>query len=206
MTQVTANRSSVTQKFNENSTVDQLVEELMIQEGRSNDILTSISLDGREVQISETNEFNRKIGDFKNIDITFQSTLDLAFEALDSAQGFVEEVAQSIRQLAGFYQAGKTNEANLAFAETIERLDLFVQLMARIHLSFKSGIGEGYRKLDSMQTLEIHLLSVLKALLPAKEKEDIIMLCDLLEYELIDNLTQWKIKVIPELKQLNPGA
>jgi hypothetical protein len=45
-------------------------------------------------------------------------------------------------------------------------------------------------------------LSVIKALLPAKEKNDVVMLCDLLEYELIDNLTQWKIKVLPELKKL----
>jgi hypothetical protein len=39
-------------------------------------------------------------------------------------------------------------------------------------------------------------------LLSAKEKNDNIMLCDLLEYELIDNLTQWKIKILPELKKL----
>ncbi len=55
---------------------------------------------------------------------------------------------------------------------------------------------------ESIQKLEIHLLSVMKALLQAKEKNDTIMLCDLLEYELADNLTQWKIKVLPELKKL----
>ena len=48
--------------------------------------------------------------------------------------------------------------------------------------------------------LQIHLLSVMKAVSDAISKDDTIMLTDLLEYELKDNLTQWKIHVLTNLK------
>ncbi len=51
-------------------------------------------------------------------------------------------------------------------------------------------------------SLEVRLISTLQQLIPAKEKNDIIMLCDLLEYELVDILDEWKNKVIPELMKL----
>lgn len=48
--------------------------------------------------------------------------------------------------------------------------------------------------------LQIHLLSVMKAISDAIAKDDSIMLTDLLEYELKDNLTQWKIHVFINLR------
>ena len=43
----------------------------------------------------------------------------------------------------------------------------------------------------------------IKAINTAFKKNDIVMLQDLLEYELIDNLTQWKIQALPKIKKLN---
>ncbi|MEX0798110.1 MAG: hypothetical protein WEB87_03435 [Bacteriovoracaceae bacterium] len=54
----------------------------------------------------------------------------------------------------------------------------------------------------SIRQIKIHLLSILKAIKTAKENGDEVMLADLLEYELKDNLTQWKITAIPHIKRL----
>lgn len=51
-----------------------------------------------------------------------------------------------------------------------------------------------------MKSLQIHLLSVLKALNSAYLSSDSLMLEDLLDFELKDNLTKWKILVLPQLK------
>ena len=51
-----------------------------------------------------------------------------------------------------------------------------------------------------IKNLQIHLLSVLKAIETAHNSKDIVMLEDLLEFELKDNLTKWKILVTPALK------
>lgn len=130
------------------------------------------------------------------------SSLDLAFESIDSCFGYVDYITSKIQQLIGLYNAGQTNQANAAFMEVVDLMDLYIQLITKVYRVLRTDLQGQSFKDESVQKLEIHLLSVIRALLHAKEKEDVIMLCDLLEYELVDNLTQWKIKVLPELKKL----
>lgn len=137
----------------------------------------------------------------KNETVTANS-IDLAFDSLNSCTTYIDHINGLIYRLIDEYQAGEASKANQTFIEVIELLDLYVQLMTKIYSSLRFHFKDRLVKDESVQNLEIHLLSVMKALIPAKEKGDVIMLCDLLEYELIDNLTQWKIKVIPELKKL----
>jgi hypothetical protein len=128
--------------------------------------------------------------------------IDLAFESIDSCFGYVDFINSEISKLIGFYQAGDFSAANETFIGVVELMDLYVQLVTKAYGVIRKDPSNKSFKDESIQKLEIHLLSVLKALVAAKEKEDVIMLCDLLEYELMDNLTQWKIKVLPELKKL----
>jgi hypothetical protein len=129
-------------------------------------------------------------------------SLELAFESIDSCFGYVDYITAQIQKLNGYYAKGEIDIANDAFVEVIELMDLYIQLISRVYRVLRTDLKVMNFKDESIQKLEIHLLSVMKALLQAKEKNDIIMLCDLLEYELVDNLTQWKIKVLPELKKL----
>lgn len=133
---------------------------------------------------------------------TKNSSLELAFESIDSCFGYVDYITSQIQKLNGHYQQGNLDVANDAFIEVIELMDLYIQLISRVYRVLRTDLKVMSFKDESIQKLEIHLLSVMKALLQAKEKNDVIMLCDLLEYELIDNLTQWKIKILPELKKL----
>lgn len=131
-----------------------------------------------------------------------QTSLDLAFESIDSCFGYVDYITSQIQKLTLQYNQGDIDKAQQSFVEVIELMDLYIQLVSRVYRVLRTDLDQMNFKDESIQKLEIHLLSVMKALLQAKEKNDTIMLCDLLEYELVDNLTQWKIKVLPELKKL----
>jgi hypothetical protein len=48
----------------------------------------------------------------------------------------------------------------------------------------------------------VHLLFIVKAMIQSNQKADLIALEDLIKYELKDNLTQWKIDLIPQIKRL----
>ena len=48
----------------------------------------------------------------------------------------------------------------------------------------------------------IQLLFILKGVVQAQQKQDLFALEDLIKYELKDNLTQWKIDLIPQTKRL----
>ena len=130
------------------------------------------------------------------------SSLELAFESIDSCFGYVDYITSQIQKLIAQYNQGEIDSANQSFVEVIELMDLYIQLVSKVYRVLRIELQAVSFKDENLQKLEIHLLSVMKALLQAKEKNDTIMLCDLLEYELADNLTQWKIKVLPELKKL----
>ena len=185
----------------DNASVNDFIEYVLDHYASKNDVLTELKVNGEIVELTEENKYLiEKIDSSDQIEMTVQSSLELAFEALDSCTSYLDIIIEKIQTLTQLYNENKKERANLLFSEIIEIMDLFVQLMSRIYTTMKNSDQEAVNKSKTVQNLEIHLLSVMKALVPAKEKNDIIMLCDLLEYELIDNLTQWKIKAIPELK------
>jgi len=56
--------------------------------------------------------------------------------------------------------------------------------------------------LPGIKESHIHLLFILKAMNQAQHKLDMVALEDLIKYELKDNLTQWKIDLIPQTRRL----
>lgn len=133
---------------------------------------------------------------------TGSENLEVAFESIDSCFGYVDHICEQIKVTVSLYENNEPLSAQTHFIEVIELMDLYIQLVTRIYKTLRAETAYSSLKKDSIIKLEIHLLSVMKALLQAKEKNDVVVLCDLLEYELLDNLTQWKIKILPELKKL----
>jgi len=203
MALITVNQEEVNLKTQANQTVNELIDNLLSGVIKDSEVITSIQINGRQLNEVEEGEcLPSQLSEFNEIDFTVKSSIELAFEALESCSSYIDVVINKIQELNKLYASGELQSANSLFAEVIEIMDLFVQLMSKIHSTLRANLGEKFEKTQTLQNLEIHLLSILKGLVPAKEKNDIIMLCDLLEYELIDNLTQWKIKAIPELKKL----
>jgi superfamily II RNA helicase len=203
MTTISLNSSEVKLQSFADLTLTDFMDHLLEKHLNREQVITGIRVNGKLLSLEEENAYlNEKVSNFGSIDFQVQTTFDLAFEALDSCSSYIDVVTTNIRELIELYSGNKIEEANYKFSDIIDIMDLFVQLMSKINRTLKSHLNESYKKSPTLHNLEIHLLSVLKGLIPAKEKNDIIMLCDLLEYELIDNLTQWKIKAIPELKSL----
>jgi hypothetical protein len=203
MEDLIVNNVKVEEQFNDDLTVNKLLDHILNQQYNDDDLITEVKLDG--VAIPEEKELqllDSHIGNYQSVECTILSRLDLAFDALNSCSKHIDIINQNISVVVAAYQEGREHEANSNFAQTIELIDLFIQLIARCQETIKKNFQEEDETYKKIQNLEIHLLSILKSLIPAKEKQDFIMLCDLLEYELADNLTQWKISVIPELKRL----
>ena len=90
------------------------------------------------------------------------------------------------------------NEEGLkeAISMIADRISRFITIITLLHRECSGALSD----FDDLKSVEIHLLSVLKAVQTAESTRDLTMLSDLIEYELQDNLTQWKIKAIPQIK------
>jgi len=203
MTQVTLNQSPLKNSISQDQSLDELVTFIFDKEVSKENILVNINLDGEIVPFEDgLRVATAKVSSFNEIDFEIKSSLELAYEALDSCNEYIDLLVRKIKYLTECYNKNEVELANDQFTEVIDILDLYTQLFTKIHSTLKRNLADTSNISPEIQKLDIHLLSILKALIPAKEKGDLIMLCDLLEYELIDNLTQWKIKIVPALKKL----
>jgi len=203
MTNFTLNQKPLSKTFQQGQRLDDVVDHVFSSEIGKESVLVNLKIDGNVVPFEDGLEVCQlPIEKFSEVDFEVQTSVELAFEALDSCNDYIEILIDKTIRLTSLYQENKIDEANLEFSEMVDILDLYVQLFAKIHSTLKRNFKGAFTHTEEIQKLDIHLLSVLKALIPAKEKGDIIMLCDLLEYELVDNLTQWKINIVPALKKL----
>jgi len=203
MAQITVNNNKLDQEFQESNTLSDALDQILSEQQHEKKIVSAIKINGKTLSVEEEEEaLMNNLESFESVEFILQSSIDLAFEALDSCGLYIDNIIGKINTMISLYADNKQDEANIIFADAIDTIDLYVQLISRVHKTMRTHYKEKFVKSETFQKLEIHLLSVLKALIPAKEKNDMIMLNDLLEYELIDNLTQWKIQAIPELKKM----
>lgn len=169
---------------------------------KDNEVVTAIIIDGERFAIDKLDAYmDYDIDDLGNPKIEVKSNYEIAFEALDDSNNYIDLINSKIEHIVKCYAQDNHDEANIAFTDLIDLIDLFIQLISKVHKTVRSYNEDFFKSNDTIRNLEIHLLSILKALVPAREKNDIIMLSDLLEYELADNLSQWKIKAIPLMKK-----
>jgi hypothetical protein len=178
-------------------TIGELIPKLKEEFLEKGQILLSIQVDNKNFKPG-SDEFlsNFDIADCEKINFKTQEKKSIAQETLDYLPEFLESLIAEINDCA---LEASTNK----LYRIIEKVDIFVQLMSNIHkalnINSEHRLDMGY----TIKELEVHLLFVIKAINTAFKKEDQIMLQDLLEYELIDNLTQWKIQALPKIKRLN---
>ena len=163
-----------------------------------NEVITNVMVNGNNYHYETLGELlNQDIESFGEASVEIKTNFEIAFEALNDCNDYIDNINTKIKDVVIAYNDNDAETANINFATLIDSIDLFIQLISKVHRTVKSYNPDFFKNSDTIRNLEIHLLSILKALIPAKEKNDIIMLSDLLEYELADNLAQWKIKAIP---------
>ncbi|MCR9206394.1 MAG: hypothetical protein NXH75_17565, partial [Halobacteriovoraceae bacterium] len=172
MTDLTLNRTPLKKNFSNVQSLSEVIDHVFDEEINPEMILTNIIVDGETIPFEEGMDISKKsLNNFKEVNFETQSSLELAFEAVDSCNDYIDLLVDKIQEMNTLYQQGKTLEANEHFGEMIDILDLYVQLFNKIHQTIKRNMKGEFSLSEKIQKLDIHLLSVLKALIPAKEKE-----------------------------------
>lgn len=118
-------------------------------------------------------------------------------EAADLLSPYVNSLKVLVESTVEAVNAGKEEASKEAISLIADRISRLITIVTLLHRECAGSLSN----FEDLKSVEIHLLSVLKAIQTAENTQDMTMLSDLLEYELQDNLTQWKIKAIPQIKR-----
>jgi len=129
---------------------------------------------------------------------TLGETDNLLVDTISLTQDLLNDIIHQINAIEA-YIPEKEYFWNLQLTDLTTDISKFVEittLLSRLLMSKKKI------NIPEIKQSHIHLLFVLKGLNQAQQKMDSMVLEDLIKYELKDNLTQWKIDLIPLTKRL----
>lgn len=124
----------------------------------------------------------------------------LMVNTLAVGQDLLNDITQQIDSVTSIFSE-KEYFLNLRLTDLSADITKFVELTTLVSklLMSKKNVN-----IPQIKESHIHLLFILKGINQAQQKHDSLVLEDLIKYELRDNLTQWKIDLIPQIKrQLN---
>ena len=189
--------------FSSDVTILDVVENILKRSDYKNLVISHIDINGKKLDTRQENEiFPKHLYEFESINFNMKPGINLAFEALDSCDSYIDTIIEQINQLIISYQDDQTQKSNQLFVDVIEVTDLFVNLISRIQHTIHAHLEQKWEKPLHIQELETSLLSILQAVIPAKENNDLAMLCELLGDKLTENLSKWKNKALPNLRAL----
>lgn len=120
-----------------------------------------------------------------------RSTIELTLEFLSDISSSISFFSENIEK--------NELQRNILAKRLTQDISRFVELTTL--LSKKVVVSQPHI-LKEIKDSHIHLLFIMKGIISAQLKNDIIALEELIKYELKDNLTQWKIHLIPKIKSV----
>jgi hypothetical protein len=131
-------------------------------------------------------------------DVLSPVSADVLTESVQLSQEFLNQVLARINELPQLSEI-RTIDLN----QYMSSLTMEVGTLVEITTLISRVIQKRYKQnLNGAKESHVHLLFIMKGINQARQKEDLVALEDLIKYELKDNLTQWKIDLIPQAKRL----
>ena len=179
--------------------LETLINQITLLSNSDDKYIAEVKVNGGAIDLL-LEHISEQLVDTDTVSFKLLTSIELAFEVIDSTHKYIECIIKKIDEVVANCLKGNSNEVNACFTEVIELIDIFTQLITKTIATFKQANLIGRETQVEIHEIESQLLMILKGLLNAKELNNISMLCDLLQYELIDNLTRWKIQIFSKIK------
>ncbi len=129
--------------------------------------------------------------------VTAREPGDILSESVILSQDFLNQILSNIQKVPSLDQ-----ERDLSLNQLVTSLSLEVGTFTEITTLITRMVQKKHKQIiHGAKESHIHLLFIMKGINQAHQKGDLVALEDLIKYELKDNLTQWKIDLIPQAKR-----
>ena len=155
-------------------------------------IITGVKLNG--TGYSEKNPHDAAsvaLKDIKILEIDTMSAEEMAKHFFTNGEKYLDLLIKGAEKISELFRVADETEANEHYAEYLENLRLFLQMIAQctevLHVDLSAIPFQKATVKEEVQKLS----GVMDQMLKVQEDEDWVMLADLLEYELIPLLKGW---------------
>jgi hypothetical protein len=152
--------------------------------------IASLLVNGEEV-VDSISEKSRRLDGIDSIVITTETPVCLVGKILDEGQNYIDGLRDCLMKVAGHFTSG-SECADDSFAEAVQGLQWFVQMTdfieCTLNLDFQKLLRNGRPVAEYVNSLN----GILQEIVNAQEGFDPVLLADILEYDLVPHLEEWK--------------
>jgi len=196
-------------EINNNAKIIDIKGMIQSQYLKENESITEMVIDGKSYNPTQLDLtfLESKTNQYQYINFLSEDVISAVYHSIQASTSHIDAIIELIHETNKKISQNKIKESHELFLQLTEAIQLFVELTSKVvAILIGKKIIEPTFFSQHFSVLEGHLISTLRAILTARENNDIMLLSDLLEYELVDNLNQWKTKLLPILTQVTEKA
>jgi len=154
--------------------------------------ITRLILDGEEYTQEELETRSFKGRDEELLEIETTTPEDMKKRGFDLLEEYMTQIVPQMEKASELLRVADEFEANQFYATCLEDLKLLIQLIEDIESVLHMDFAEVHFRGTPIRERVERLSSLIKEMLSSQKDNDWIMLADLIEYELIPLLEEWK--------------
>lgn len=134
------------------------------------------------------------------LDVETMDARQVALHFLGNANYYLGAITAAVERVAELFRVSDESEASEQYLAALESLQLFMQVLQTtrdaLGLDFGAISAQGFCLEDRLQ----NLANLVSELLSAQEQEDWVLLADVLQYDLCQQLGDWR-RAMPLLRE-----
>jgi hypothetical protein len=156
-------------------------------------VLCRVEVDGQEIDLSGEKALGElSLADVGEVSVTTGTAADLYKSGIEGALTLSDAMCADIRRSADSFRQGDFEAGLSMYMACVASMETFFQLSGAILGGFQAGaftMAEGQETPGAPSTGTAEILG---RLLEAQRGEDWTLMADVLEYEVVPNLEEWK--------------
>ena len=145
--------------------------------------------------------------DIKVLRLFTKDSISITRDGLEKVLGLIESIKTEIAAAADLYREGNVKEASSKIVNIMEAIKPMVNFIQSVGISFSLNFDEILFDQDTSLSKKIEsFLNTFQDLVAAQMKRDYVEVADYLEYQLIDDMTDWSTMVDILLKEVETGT
>lgn len=145
--------------------------------------------------------------DIKVLQLFTKDSISITRDGFEKVSGLIESIKTEIATAADLYRQGNVKEASSKIVTIMEAIKPMVNFIQSVGMSFSLNFDEILFNQDTSLSKKIEsFLNTFQYLVAAQMKRDYVEIADYLEYQLIDDMTDWSKVVDILLKEVEKGS
>ncbi len=185
----------------QNQTLGPVYQQLVDSLAQSGKVVTSVEVNGEHLSSGRIWNFaSSAISEIQDLDLLTREVVEMVHETMEYSDRHLELLCHETEKTATMFRLGEELEAQERLGTCISGLQWFLKALSALRGMMKLDFNSLPLKDTTVEAGLEEFVPIVEDLLAAQSDGDVVLLADILEYEMIPRLTVWR-SALPELEE-----